>query len=209
MVPGIQWCPPWGTVASDLFLSPMDRIIQGTIHRSMTVCVGSETFTDLDYADDAALLAQMLEVLVLALEIMHFSIEISWTKTKIQAVGVNDPPVYVHIVWNGVEVVAKFTYYLGVLVPNTGSSEHEISRRIAMTRDCVHALQRRTWQTTIGLDIKIKLSMEFVRQYSHLGHILSDDFDDASDINRGRVNFIIKIVHVVQNNEKNTRDNQK
>ena len=106
----------------------------------------------------------MLEVLVSALEIMQdessFSIEVSWTKTKIQAVGVNDPPVSVQIVWNGV-VVDKFTY-LGVLVPNTGSSEHEISRWIAMTRDCVHALQRRIWQSTIGLDIKIKLSNAYV-----------------------------------------------
>ena len=33
-------------------------------------------------------------------------------------------------------------------------------------------------------------AVEFVRQYSHLGHILSDDFDDASDINRGRFNLI-------------------
>jgi len=30
--------------------------------------------------------------------------------------------------------------YLGMLVPNTGSSEPEIFRQIAMTRDCIHAL---------------------------------------------------------------------
>ena len=36
-------------------------------------------------------------------------------------------------------------------------------------------------------------ALEFVRQYSHLGHILSDDFDDASDINRGRVKLISQI----------------
>ena len=40
-------------------------------------------------------------------------------------------------------------------------------------------------------------AMEFVRQYSHLGHILSDDFDDASDINRGRVKLISQINSVL------------
>ena len=35
--------------------------------------------------------------------------------------------------------------------------------------------------------------MEFVRQYSQQGHILSDDFDDASDIKMGRVKLIIQI----------------
>jgi len=32
--------------------------------------LGSEVFTDLDYADDVALLAEMLQVLLLALEVM-------------------------------------------------------------------------------------------------------------------------------------------
>ena len=40
-------------------------------------------------------------------------------------------------------------------------------------------------------------AMEFVRQYSQSGHILSDDFDDASDINRGRVKLISQINSVL------------
>jgi len=32
--------------------------------------IGKESFTDLDFADDVALLAEMLSVLVLALEVM-------------------------------------------------------------------------------------------------------------------------------------------
>ena len=35
-----------------------------------TVHLGSESFSDLDFADDVALLAEMLSLLVLALEIM-------------------------------------------------------------------------------------------------------------------------------------------
>jgi hypothetical protein len=33
--------------------------------------LGEEVFTDLDYADDVALLAEMLEVLILSLEVMQ------------------------------------------------------------------------------------------------------------------------------------------
>jgi len=42
------------------------------VHRGMTgVTLGKEVFTDLDFADDVSLLAEMLEVLVLALTVMH------------------------------------------------------------------------------------------------------------------------------------------
>jgi len=45
-------------------------------------------FTDLDFADDVSLLAEMLEVLVLALTVMQeeastFGLQINWSKTKI------------------------------------------------------------------------------------------------------------------------------
>ena len=46
-------------------------------------------FTDLDFADDVALLAEMLEILTLSLDVMRqevypFGLEINWTKTKLQ-----------------------------------------------------------------------------------------------------------------------------
>ena len=45
--------------------------------------------TDLDFADGVSLLASMLEIVVLALEILHeessqLGLEINWSKTKIQ-----------------------------------------------------------------------------------------------------------------------------
>ena len=63
----------------------MDR----TVHRGyLGLTVGNETFTDLDFADDVSLLASMLEIVVLALEILHeessqLGLEINWTKSKI------------------------------------------------------------------------------------------------------------------------------
>jgi len=60
-----------------------------TVHRGMTgVTLGKELFTDLDFADDVSLLAEMLEVLVLALTVMQeevsaFGLQINWSKTKL------------------------------------------------------------------------------------------------------------------------------
>ena len=49
--------------------------------------LGQEVFTDLDFADDVSVMAQMLEVLILAPEIMNeessaLGLEINWNKTK-------------------------------------------------------------------------------------------------------------------------------
>ena len=58
------------------------------LHRGLTdVTLGKEVFTDLDFADDVSLLAEMLEVLVLALTVIQeeastFGLQINWSKTK-------------------------------------------------------------------------------------------------------------------------------
>ena len=54
----------------------------------MTGVTLGKVFTDLDFADDVSLLAEMLEVLVLALTVMQeeastFGLHINWSKTKI------------------------------------------------------------------------------------------------------------------------------
>jgi len=51
--------------------------------------LGDESISDLNYADDVALLAEILEVIILLLEIMQeerspFGLEINWGKTKVQ-----------------------------------------------------------------------------------------------------------------------------
>ena len=47
-------------------------MMERTVHRGMTgVTMGKEVFTDLDFADDVSSLAEMLEVLVLALTVMQ------------------------------------------------------------------------------------------------------------------------------------------
>jgi len=49
-------------VAPDLFLNPMDWIMSRTVEQiPLDVSIGEESFSDLDYADDVTLLAEMLE----------------------------------------------------------------------------------------------------------------------------------------------------
>jgi len=68
----------------------MDRILERTVHRGSTgTSLGDESSSDLDYADDVALFAEMLKVLILLKEIMQdeasfFGLAINWVKTKIQ-----------------------------------------------------------------------------------------------------------------------------
>ena len=71
MVPVLRGVRRGCVVAPDLFLNPMDWLLERTVRRGMMgTSVGSELFSDLDFADDVALLAEMVSLLVLAFEIM-------------------------------------------------------------------------------------------------------------------------------------------
>ena len=79
--------------------------------------MGEEICTDLDYADDVSLLASMLEILVLALEILHeessqIGLEINWSKTITLQVfdDTSTPPSKVSVLDHDVEVVDSFIY---------------------------------------------------------------------------------------------------
>ena len=81
-------------------------VAEGTLE----VCLGLELFTVLDFADDVALLAETLEVLVMALEVMdtkarQFGPEFNARKTKIQTTEVPHPyPPSVLVAGNDMEV---------------------------------------------------------------------------------------------------------
>ena len=132
----------------------MDRILNRTVETAQNgTTLGNEIFTDLDCADDVDLLSEILAVLTMAMDITHeeaslFGMKINWSKTKIQAVGVQDCPITVQVVGNDVEVVERFTYLL-TQISMDGRCEADLSRRIAITRDCVRALQRHIWRSSI------------------------------------------------------------
>jgi len=93
--------------------------------------LGTETFIDLDYADDVALLAEMLEVLLVALKVLKekahpLGLEVNWQKTKIQfTIDPDILPAAVPISGNTVDIIQSFVY-LGLEIHVSGTSEPEV-----------------------------------------------------------------------------------
>ena len=105
-----------------------------------SVTIGKEVFTDLDFADDVSLLAEMLEVLVLALTVMQeeasvFRIQINRSKTKILQVSSSTSSSTVEVADGHVEVVDAFVY-LGCMIDSSGGSRGEVLRRIGIAQSC-------------------------------------------------------------------------
>ena len=97
----------------DLFLGPMDHNGTHGTPRDDWCNPGKEVFTDLDFADNVSLLAEMLEVLVLALTVMQeeaFTFQINWSKTKILQVPSSSSSSTVQVADKHVEVVDAFVY---------------------------------------------------------------------------------------------------
>ena len=156
------------TIAPDLFLAPMDWLLQRTVHQGLVgATLSHEVFTDLDFADDVALLAETVGSLLLALEIMQqearpLGLEINWPKTKIQVTGTEPTNLDdLSVLGQNVEVVDSFTY-LGCTIHNTGSSAPEITRRIAIARNCMKTLDKSIWRTSITLKTKIRLYNSYI-----------------------------------------------
>ncbi len=126
-------------LAPSLFNTCMDWVLGKVADQSHCgASVGNTTVGDLVFADDAVILAELLEVLVMALEILHeeakpLGLEVSWTKTKVQEFGglLDDTVQSVHACGEDIEVLESFTY-LGSLVHNNGRSDQEVIRRIGL-----------------------------------------------------------------------------
>ena len=85
-------------------------------------------FTNLDFADDVAVMSEMLKILILALEILHeefsdLGLEVNWIKTKIQASSnVSNLLTTVSILSTQVDIVDSFVVYLGFLLTCDGNN---------------------------------------------------------------------------------------
>ena len=116
----------------------------------------------MDFADDVALFAEMLSVLLQALEVMEMEarplgLTINWAKTKIQYLGdLDEDRQHATVQGNQVEVVESFTY-LGSLIHRSGSSEPEIKRRANFVREAMFMLDQNIWRSNISLETKLRL----------------------------------------------------
>ena len=141
-------------LAPTAFNVVMDRVLQRTIGLSgCGASIGEESFSDLDFADDAALLAEVLNVLPAALstfeeEAKPLGLQVSWTKTKIQSIGAeaNNLPQSVKVSSGAtVDVVDRFTY-LGSDITCCGLPDADINKRIGMTWKALRDLNRPIWR---------------------------------------------------------------
>ena len=101
-----------------LILILLDRTVES---RSIGVAFGQSSFTDLDFADDVSLLAELLELLVPLLEIIaseaaSLGFEVNWQKTKVQALGCReDMPLTIKVQGHDVMVVVRSLSTLALL----------------------------------------------------------------------------------------------
>jgi len=81
-------------LAQDFFAMRKDWLLERTVGTDMDgVSFGLHSFSYLDFADDVALLAELLDVSYLHLyetmasEAASLGLEVNWQKTKVQALG--------------------------------------------------------------------------------------------------------------------------
>ena len=84
-------------------------------------------------------------------------LQINWTKTKIQQIGVTRQILpTVQVAAENVELVNDFVY-LGSLISHEGGSESEILCRIGIARNCFSLLDKNIWKSHIRMDTKVLL----------------------------------------------------
>ncbi len=88
----------------------------------------------------------------MALEVLHedakpLGLEVSWTKTKVQAFGgiLDDTFQSAHGCGEDIQVLESFTY-LGSVVHNNGRSNHEVIRRIELSYGVMDSLNTSIWR---------------------------------------------------------------
>ena len=91
------------------------------VSRKVGIQVGQHTFTDIEYADDVALLVDKEESFRAALvsmdeEASKFGLRVSWTKKKIQNLGSGPTPSPIIVDGNTVDPVEEFAYLGSITV---------------------------------------------------------------------------------------------
>ena len=128
----------------------MDRVVGGS---GCGASFGDVRITDLDFADDAVIFAETLDVLTVTLETLSeeaepLGLRVSWIKTKIQEFGsiLDAATKSCRVVGEKVEVVEKFTY-LGSVVHSSTSCEAEVARRLGLAYGAMNSLEKTVWRS--------------------------------------------------------------
>ena len=120
-----------------LFSTCMDWILRRMLERSSCgASFGNVNISDLDFADDAVIFAETLDILLGALKVLNEETEllgllVSWVKTKIQDFNdILDAAILsVPVCGEDVEVTGRFTF-LGSDIHVSAGYEPEVNRRL-------------------------------------------------------------------------------
>jgi len=122
-------------LAPDSSATGVDWLLDRTVESCLIgVAFGQSFFTDLDFADDVSLLADLLELLIPILETMvseaaSLGLKVNWQKTKVQALGCReDMPLTIKIHCQDVMVVEEFVYLSSLIIHSSTRSTCDISR---------------------------------------------------------------------------------
>jgi len=142
-IPHLFRLPQGCILAPALFCCATDWLIR-QCRGKLGIQVGSSTFTDIDYADDAVLFttdpAEWQEVLLSYETAANtMGLHCNWQKTKVQNVGAGPAPPPVQMENQLVESVTKFTD-LGSDVMSSSLSTPEVHRHIGLANSIVGQL---------------------------------------------------------------------
>jgi len=134
----------------------MDRI-----SRKDGIQVGQLTFTDIDYADDVALLVDKKESFRTALAAMDeeaskFGLRVSWTKRKLQNLGSGSMPSPIIVDGNTVDSVEEFTY-LGSIQSICSNSGPEYIWCIGLVASAMKRLDCIWSQSKLSIAMKLRI----------------------------------------------------
>ena len=114
--------------------------------------VGNTENTDLIFADGAAIFAESLEFLVMALKALHeelkpLGLNVSWPKTKVQVFGgiLEERVQSVHACGEDIDILKNFTYF-GYVVHNDGGSSQDVTQRIGLAHGDMDSLNTSIWR---------------------------------------------------------------
>ena len=155
-------------LSPDAFAVAEDRMMEKVVERSkLGASIGDVTVTDFDFADDVAILSEMLEVLTETLVVFEdqasaLELHVNWPKTKIQRLAGSDPgQTTVPVGLESVEVVDTFNY-LGVVQHTATRGKPEITDRLAKAWRTFGALRKTVWDSRMELQTKVKLYSTYV-----------------------------------------------
>jgi len=131
------------------------------VSRKVGIQVGQLTFTDIDYADDVALLVDKKKSFRTALAAMDeeaskFGLRVSWTKTKLQNLGsgLTSSPIIVD--GNTVNSVEEFTYF-GSIQSSSSNSGPEYIRRVGLAASTMKRLECIWSKSKLSIATKLRI----------------------------------------------------